>query len=155
MTTKDVIAVAGVPRFVPSDFSADFTKTEPGHNRNFDLRREFMVRADRAPIKTTSILNGAFMDMLEAEMPIIQKGIRRVLYWGSADQQLDFTTKDDVAAFTAAAALDETTPRIPRIAGDTVSARDIARVMSEVSPRDGNEYRPGDRGVWTMTCVRP
>jgi nucleoside-diphosphate-sugar epimerase len=129
---------AGVPRFIPSDFSADFTKTQPGHNRNFDLRREFMVMADRAPIKSTSILNGAFMDMLGAEMPIIQKGIRRVLYWGSADQQLDFTTKDNVAAFRAAAALDDTTPRILRIAGDTVSARDIARLMGEVS---GERYR--------------
>ena len=85
---------AGVARFIPSDFSADFTRTEPGYNRNFDLRREFMVLADRAPIKTTSILNGAFMDMLGAEMPIIQKGIRRVLYWRSADQKLDLTTKD-------------------------------------------------------------
>lgn len=129
---------AGVARFIPSDFSADFTRTEPGYNRNFDLRREFMVLADRAPIKTTSILNGAFMDMLGAEMPIIQKGIRRVLYWRSADQKLDLTTKDNVAAFTAAAALDQTTPRILRIAGDTVSARDIARVMSEVS---GEQYR--------------
>ncbi|MFZ0573640.1 MAG: hypothetical protein WA304_12670 [Candidatus Cybelea sp.] len=23
------------------------------------------------------------------------------------------------------------------------------------SPCDGNEYRPGDRGVWTMTYARP
>jgi nucleoside-diphosphate-sugar epimerase len=129
---------AGVPRFIPSDFSVDFTRTEPGHNRNSDLRREFMVRADRAPIQITSILNGAFMDLLGAEMPIIQKGIRRVLYWGSADQKLDFTTKDNVAAFTAAAALDDTTPRILRIAGNTVSAREIAQVMSEVS---GAQYR--------------
>ena len=88
---------AGVPRFIPSDYSADFTKTRPGDNRNFDLRREFMERADRASIKVTSILNGAFMDMLGAEMPIIQRKIHRVLYWHDADQPLDFTTKDDVA----------------------------------------------------------
>ena len=25
---------AGVPRFIPSDYSADFTKTRPGGNRN-------------------------------------------------------------------------------------------------------------------------
>lgn len=124
---------AGVPRFIPSDYSADFTKTRPGDNRNLDLRREFMARADRAPIRLTSVLNGAFMDMLGAEMPIIQPRIRRVLHWGNADQLLDFTTKDDVAAYTAAAALDEATPRILRIAGDTVSARGIAQVMTEVT----------------------
>lgn len=129
---------AGVPRFIPSDYSADFTKTRPGDNRNFDLRREFMAIADRAPIKVTSILNGAFMDMLGAEMPIIQPGIHRVLYWHDADQPLDFSTKDDTAAYVAAAALDDTTPRIMRIAGDVVSARDIARIMSDVT---GERYR--------------
>ena len=119
---------AGVPRFIPSDFAADFTKTRPGDNRNFDLRREFMAIADKAPIKVTSILNGAFLDMLGAEMPIIQSRLRRVLFWhgrGSVARLHD--QKNDVAAYTAAAALDETAPRILRIAGDTVSARDISQ----------------------------
>ena len=132
---------AGVPRFIPSDYSADFTNTRPGDNRNLDLRREFMARADaaaaRAPIQVTSVLNGAFMDMLGAEMPIIQPRIHRVLHWGDGGQPLDFTTKDDVAAYVAAAALDETTPRILRIAGNTVSAREIARTMTEVT---GEQY---------------
>jgi uncharacterized protein YbjT (DUF2867 family) len=135
----DAAVQADVPRFIPSDYSADFTQTAPGENRNFDLRREFMARADKTPIKVTSILNGAFLDMLGAEMPIIQRRIHRVLYWHDADQVLDFTAKDDVAGYTAAAALDDTTPRILRIAGDSVSARDIAATMSEVS---GERYRP-------------
>lgn len=135
----DAAVRAGVPRFIPSDYAADFTRTEPGRNRNFDLRREFMARVDRAPIKATSILNGAFLDMLGAEMPIIRRGIRRVLYWHDADQTLDFTTKDDVAAYTAAAALDDAAPRILRIAGDSVSARGIAATLSGIS---GERYRP-------------
>ena len=135
----DAAVKAGVPRFIPSDFAADFTKTELGRNRNFDLRREFMVRVDAAPIKATSILNGAFLDMLGAEMPIIQPGIHRVLYWHDADQLLDFTTKDDVAAYVAAAAMDDTTPRILRIAGDSVSARQIAATLTDVSHQ---QYRP-------------
>ena len=71
----DAAVKAGVPRFIPSDYAADFTRTPPGRNRNFDLRREFMARVDAAPIKATSILNGAFLDMLGAEMPIIQARI--------------------------------------------------------------------------------
>lgn len=129
----DAAVKAGIPRFIPSDFSADFTRTRPGRNRNFDLRREFMARADAAPIRVTSIFNGAFMDMLGAEMPLIQKRLHRVLYWRSADQLLDFTTKDDVAAWTALAALDDTTPRILRIAGDSVSSRDIAAAMTAIT----------------------
>ncbi|MEO7551133.1 MAG: NmrA family NAD(P)-binding protein, partial [Croceibacterium sp.] len=130
---------ARVPRFIPSDFSADFTRTRPGRNRNFDLRREFKSVLDQAPIKATSILNGAFMDMLGAEMPIIQFAIHRVLYWQNADQRLDFTTKNDTAAFTAEAALDPTTPRILRIAGDSLSAREIATVLTRIERR---RYRP-------------
>ena len=142
----DAAVKAGVARFIPSDYSADFTKTQPGRNRNFDLRRAFMARADAAPIKVTSVLNGAFMDMLGAEMPIIQKGIRRVLYWGDADQPLDFTTKDDVAAYTAHAAVDDATPRILRIAGDTVSARGLAAIMGKVSGRPYRTFKAGSVG---------
>ena len=39
----DAAVKAGAPRFIPSDYSANFTKTRPGDNRNFDLRREFMM----------------------------------------------------------------------------------------------------------------
>ena len=118
----DAAVAAGVPRFIPSDYAADFMKTEPGHNRNFDIRREFMHRAERAPIALTSVLNGAFMDMLGAEMPIIQSRVRRVLHWGSVDQPLDFTMKDDVASYVAAVAMDGKTPRVLGIAGDTQCA---------------------------------
>ena len=141
---------AQVPRFIPSDFSADFTKTQPGRNRNFDLRREFESILDQAPIKATSILNGAFMAMLGAEMPIIQPAIHRILYWHDADQKLDFTTKDDTAAFTAAAALDPTAPRILRIAGDSLSAREIAAAMSRLERRP---YRPQWVGNIAMLSV--
>ena len=137
-TLLEAAVRAGVPRFISSDFSSDFTKTRPGRNRNFDLRREFMARADQAPIQVTSILNGAFMDMLGAEMPIIAPQIKRVLHVGDRDQPLDFTTKDDVAAYTAAAAMDPSTPRILRIAGETVSARGIADTLSDVT---GTRYR--------------
>ena len=141
---------AGVPRFVPSDYSADFTKTRPGDNRNFDLRREFMARVDAAPIRATSVLNGAFMDMLGVEMPIIRPGVRRVLYWGDPDQLLDFTTKDDAAAYTAAVALDVATPRFLRVAGDSVSARDIAAAMSAAT---GRRFRPQWAGTIGMLGV--
>ena len=147
----DAAAAADVPRFIPSDFSEDFTTTTPGGNRNLDLRREFMARADQTPLQVTSILNGAFMDMLGAEMPLIQKRIHRVLYWRSADQPLDFTTKDDVAAYTAAAALDDGAPRILRIAGDTVTVREIASVMTDLT---GEPFKPlGAGGIGTLSMM--
>ncbi len=149
----DAAVKAGVPRFISSDFAADFTTTRPGDNRNFDFRREFWALADTKPIRVTSILNGAFMDMLGREMPIIQPRIRRVLYWSDADQQLDFTTKDNVATYTAAAALDETTPRVLRIAGDVLTARDIAKAMSEATGERFRTLWVGSIGTLSATIA--
>jgi len=44
----DAAIKAGVPRFIPSDDSIDFTKFPAGENRNLDLRREFHQRLDKA-----------------------------------------------------------------------------------------------------------
>jgi nucleoside-diphosphate-sugar epimerase len=128
----DAAIVAGVPRFIPSDFSIDFTRLPAGENRNLDLRREFHGHLDQAPIAATSILNGAFAELLTSRMPLLDLEAKRVSYWGDADQRMDFTTMDNTAAFTAAAALDPTAPKILRIAGDEKSARELASVAGEL-----------------------
>ncbi len=124
---------AGVARFVPSDYSSDYRRIAIGSNRNFELRREFAAALDAAPIRATSVLNGAFTDMLTGEAPMISFSGRRVLYWSSPDQILDFTTKDDVASVTADVALDPDAPRVVEVAGDRVSARDVARIMTTLT----------------------
>lgn len=133
----------GVPRFIPSDFAIDFTKLPRGSNRNLDLRDEFRRRIDEAPIRATSILNGAFMDMLTGTAPFILFRFRRVLCWGDPDQSMDWTTIADTARFTAAAALDPTTPRYLRIAGEELSARGLAELMTELTGRRHGILRPG------------
>jgi uncharacterized protein YbjT (DUF2867 family) len=147
----DAAVAAGVARFIPSDYSLDFTKTHPGENRNLDLRRRFMAVLDAAPIRATSILNGGFIDLLAGQAPIVAPAIRRVIHFGDAQQALDFTSKDDVAAFTAAAALDDTAPRILRIAGDTVTPADLARIMSELTGRRYATLRVG--GIGALSAV--
>jgi uncharacterized protein YbjT (DUF2867 family) len=124
---------AGVPRFVPSDYSADYRQIALGSNRNFELRREFAADVDAAPIRSTSVLNGAFTDMLTGEAPLVSFSRRRVLFWSSADQVLDFTAKDDVARVVASVALDPDAPRVLEIAGDRVTARDVAQTMTELT----------------------
>jgi uncharacterized protein YbjT (DUF2867 family) len=143
----DAAMAAGVPRFIPSDFSLDFTRTPPGSNRNMDLRRKFRDRLDGAPIRATSILNGAFMDMLTGQAPFILFGPRRVIHWGRADQAVDFTTMDDVAAYTAAVALDPTSPRWLRIVGDETSPLGLAAAASEVTGKPFRTLRMGGIGL--------
>jgi nucleoside-diphosphate-sugar epimerase len=146
----DAAVEAGVPRFIPFDYSIDFTKLIPGTNRNLDLRREFHERLDKASIAATSILNGMFTDLLTGEAPMILFKFKRVVYWEDADQRLDFTTMDDAAAFTAAAALDASTPRILRIAGDQISAREMAAAVGDVTGENYRLFRAGGLGRLAM-----
>ena len=67
----DAAIDAGVPRFIPSDYSADFTNLPRGENRNFDLRREFHERLDVARIQSTAIFNGAFAEILTYNIPLL------------------------------------------------------------------------------------
>jgi nucleoside-diphosphate-sugar epimerase len=143
----DAAIQAHVPRLIPSDYSIDFTNLPPGENRNLDLHRDFHRRLERASISATTIYNGAFADMLTGQMPLILFKLRRILCWGDADQRMDFTTIDDTAAFTASAALDPATPRFLRIAGDQLSARELAGVVSEVTGEKFRLFRAGSLGM--------
>ena len=46
----DAAVAANIPRFIPSDYSLDFTKFSAGENRNLDLRREFHSYLDSRPM---------------------------------------------------------------------------------------------------------
>jgi hypothetical protein len=140
----NAVVQAGVPRFIPSDFSIDFTKLPEGSNRNLDVRREFFRAIEgNKNIQVTSILNGAFTDMLAGTAPFIMYKAKKVLCWGDRHQQMDWTTMDNTATYTAFAALDSTTPRFLRIAGDQISAQDMAAFMSEVTGQNFKVFRPG------------
>lgn len=150
MRLLNAAAEAKVPRFIPSDFSIDFTKIPKGDNRNLNLRFEFMKKAETSNIKLTSILNGGFMDMLTGVAPFILFKLDRVLCWGSPDQMMDWTTIDDTARYTAMAALDDDTPRFLKIAGDEISANSLARDMTELTGRSHKVIRPGGPGAFKL-----
>jgi len=139
---------AGVPRFIPSDYCIDYTTLPVGSNRNLDLRREFQQRLDKSPIAATSIFNGMFTDLLLGQAPIILKPIKRIMFWGNKDQPLDFTTTDNTAAFTALAALDDTTPRFLKIAGEVATISDIQKTASEAFDIDFKLLRLGGLGAF-------
>lgn len=123
---------ADVPRLIPSDFCTDFRQRPEGENRNFDLRREFHKTLDKAPITATSIFNGAFTDILKYNVPFFDSKKKMVGYWDDPDWYVDFTSMDDTAAYTAAAAVDAETPRALCIASFQVSARDLAEFTKNV-----------------------
>lgn len=156
----DGAVMAGVPHFIPSDFSLDFTNLKVGQNRNLDLRREFYQYLEEAPIASTTIFNGPFMDLLTGQMPMILDKQKWILHWGDADQILDFTTMDNTAEFTANVALDDLTPRFLRIAGDQISPQQMVKVVSEITGKKFSLFRAGGIGfinliIKTMKTFSP
>ncbi len=139
----DAAIEAKVKRFIPSDFSSDFTNLKIGENRNLDFRREFHTYLDKAPIQATTIFNGPFMDMLTKEMPLILFKQKRILCWGNPNQPMEFTTTFNVASYTAEVAIDDNTPRYLRVAGDTLTCNDFVTLLSELTSTPYKLFRPG------------
>ena len=144
---------AGVPRFIPSDYCIDYTKLPDGSNRNLDIRREFAAVLDKTPIHAISILNGMFTDLLKDQAPLILPKLNRVIYWGDADQPMDFTTMAKTAAFTAAAALDSQAPRFLRIAGEVATIRDLQHAANQAFGKEFHLWRIGGLG-FLATMIR-
>ncbi len=143
----DAAIEAKVKRFIPSDYSTDFTNLVAGKNRNLDFRRSFHAYLDKAPIKATTIFNGAFMDLLTTDMPLILFNKNRILCWGNSNQIMEFTTTHNIAEFTANAAMEDDTPRYLRIAGDRLSCNDFVQLLSQLKGKKYKLFRPGGIGL--------
>ena len=126
---------AGVARMIPSDFSVDIPKLDYGDNINLDYRKKFAESLAKSPVQPTSILNGAFYEVMVApHFGIVdwERGIFR--YWGDGDTPCDLTAVSDAAAFTAAAATDpEASGRTLRIAGNVLTMKEYHQALEEGS----------------------
>lgn len=128
---------AGVRRFIPSDYSYNIFTLPAGINVNSDWRRAF---AEKAAAETSDafevvhVLQGIFADrgvlgflgLFDAE-----KGIVR--YWGNGTTPIDWTTWEDTAGFTAAAAIDER--KVPErlfVSGDRLDVLTFVKTWEKV-----------------------
>ncbi len=139
----DAAIEANVPRFIPSDYSIDFTNFKEGNNRNLDFRKQFHRYLDAQPISATTIFNGPFMDLLITDMPLILFKQKRILCWGNSNQIIELTTTDNTAEFTAAAAIDDNTPRYLRVAGDRLSCNDFVTLLTTLTSSQYKLLKPG------------
>jgi uncharacterized protein YbjT (DUF2867 family) len=143
----DAAVEAKVPKFIPSDYAIDFTNLIPGQNRNLDWRREFHTYVDAANINATTIFNGPFMDLLTTDMPLILFKKKRILCWGNPNQVMEFTTTENIAAFTAEVAVNDITPRYMHIAGDRLSCNDFVQLLTLLTGETYKLFKPGGIGL--------
>jgi nucleoside-diphosphate-sugar epimerase len=132
-----------VPRFIPSDFSSCFTNLTLGNNRNLDFRKKFHDYINTKNIQITSIFNGAFMELTTGEMPLIMFDKYKILHWGSADVLMDFTHTENVASYTAKAAIDDASPRYLTIVGERISAKQVQGLMTTLTNKNFKLFSPG------------
>jgi uncharacterized protein YbjT (DUF2867 family) len=132
-----------VRRFIPSDYSFDFTKLPAGSNRNSDVRLAFhaaarrIIEESKADIQFTSIFQGAFTELLASGRILLDFTKRRVVYFGSPDTVMEFTTWKDTAEYTAAVALDPNpTPSKLLIAGLRATPREVQQLAARLTGVD-------------------
>lgn len=123
---------AGARRFIPSDYSYDVFSLPEGINVNSDWRRALGQLASKEiteSFEVVHVLQGIFTDayvlgflgMFDA-----QKGVVR--YWGDGKTPIDWTTWEDTARFTAAAALDDgSVPERLFVSGDRMDVLTFAK----------------------------
>jgi nucleoside-diphosphate-sugar epimerase len=125
---------AGARRFIASDYSLNLFTVAEGDNVASDVRREFARRADgeRGDVEVVHVMNGAFLDrrVLFGFLGAVNLQKREAYLWGDGHEEMQFTTYDDTAAYTAAATLDER--RVPDklfVAGDSLT---FDRLVKEI-----------------------
>ncbi len=117
-------------RFFPSDFSYNLFTLPFGTNVNSDWRKTFAEKAEqsRGDVEVVHVMQGMFADAVVAGfMGLYHREAGAIRHWGDANAKLDWTTWEDTARFTAAAALDDrNVPAQFFISGDRKSVSELA-----------------------------
>ena len=124
---------AGARRFIPSDFSYNLFGLAEGVNLNSDWRRKLAELAHAeidARFDVVHVLMGIFASReVLGFMGLLDPAAGRLSYWGDGQTPIDWTSWEDTARFTAAAALDERpVPERLFVAGDRMNVLEFAKV---------------------------
>ncbi len=131
---------AGARRFIPSDYSYDVFSLPAGINVNSDWRRTLGERARpeiSSSFEVVHVLQGMFTDKhVLGFLGLFDDEHGVVRYWGDGTTPIDWTTWEDTARFTAAAALDDRpVPEQLYVAGDRLDVFGFARAWEPVRGR--------------------
>lgn len=124
---------AGARRFIPSDFSYNLFGLAEGVNLNSDWRRKLAELAHAeidGSFEVVHVLMGIFASReVLGFMGLLDAAGEQLSYWGDGQTPIDWTTWEDTARFTAAAALDERpVPERLFVSGDRMDVLSFAQV---------------------------
>lgn len=150
---------AGARRFIPSDYSYDVFALPAGINVNSDWRRtlgELARQEDSPSFKVVHVLQGIFADRaVLGFLGLFDPDQGVVRYWGDGQTPIDWTTWEDTARFTAAAALDEReVPERLFVAGDRMDVLTFAQTWEAARGRKLSVERLGSLEDLTLETQR-
>ena len=140
--------LAGVRRFIPSDYSFNIFGIADGENVSSDLRRAFARHAAdiRGGAEVVHVFNGCFLDrrVLFGFLGAFDLSSRKAFLWGDGDALMDFTTYEDTARYTASMATDPVAaPREFNVAGDVLDFHQLVRAYEDASGKTLTVVRLG------------
>jgi nucleoside-diphosphate-sugar epimerase len=138
----------GARRFIPSDYSYNFFTLPEGVNVNSDWRRTFATAAKQETtdaFEVVHVMQGIFADAAVLGFLGVLEGEKGVIrYWGDGRTPIDWTTWEDTARFTAAAAIDDR--RVPErlfVSGDRQDILTFAQAWEKGHGRKATVQRLG------------
>ncbi|PCD38704.1 hypothetical protein AU210_007169 [Fusarium oxysporum f. sp. radicis-cucumerinum] len=129
----DACEAEGVRRYLPSDYSLDFTKLEYGQLPAKDPMKHVKDYLDTKTVRGVHVLIGVFMETFWSHfLGVWNADTATLSYWGTGDESWEATTYANASEFVAAVALDEDAVGIQKFLGDRKSIRQIAETMESV-----------------------
>lgn len=127
---------AGARRFIPSDYSYNIFTLPEGINVNSDWRRAFAAAAKQETAESfevVHVMQGIFADrFVLGFLGMLGQEGDTLRYWGDGKTPIDWTTWEDTARFTAAAAIDDR--RVPEqlfVSGDRMDVLAFAEAWEK------------------------
>lgn len=133
----------GVQRFIPSDYSVDYFKLDPGDNVFLDFRKQVAASVLESGVGHSFVLIGGFIDVMLTRLAAdVPNGTLN--YWGEGDEPLQVTSTEDTAKLVAEVVFDPRAHnKAVHFAGDVTSNRGIAREYERLTGKKLEERRLG------------
>ncbi len=137
----------GVRRILPSDFTVDLFEATEGGSMLLDMRRRVDKAIQASGLEYVHVLNGLFMEMFlhpyfAPGMFDVEDGIART--WGEGDERFEVTSVEDVARYSARAAVDRSLPSGKfAVAGQRITFDEITQAFERVTGRTFRRERRG------------
>ncbi|KAI9170543.1 NmrA-like family protein [Paramyrothecium foliicola] len=129
----DISEAEGVPRYVTSDYTFDYTglgyNTVPGK----DSSRRVAEHLEGRKIQGVQIFIGAFMDTIwNSWFGMFNREDMSLSFWGTGEEIWEITSYQNTAEFTVAVALDKQAVGKQKFLGDRKTSRQLIEIFEEV-----------------------